>query len=487
VLGISWAQIRAKIVKALGPTGEMIMKGLEAAFDVVKALVTGGPAAAWEVLKDKLTGLKDQIVSGIISFVIEAIVTKAVPKLIAMFIPGAGFISAIISIYDMVMVFVEKIKKIIQVVTAFINSIVAIAAGNIGAAAAKVESILGGLLSLAISFLAGFVGLGKVASKVTDVITKIRAVVDKALDTAINFIIGKAKALFAYLFGGKDKKDLKAPKTSAEALNAALLETEKAVDEDPFLENIAGKVATIRATYNLKVLVVGKASEDTVHIEAELNPRKSEDRKLTDTQKLAKCKASRKHGKKVETVGHGNPKAAVEKAKSELAKLRKGLEEYEAEVRKLENIRIPAIERLARARGVPEDQIPPLTQPARTRIAKLNSQIGGTKNSIAGIEHEQKVAKVDNALLRNLKVRCVICKLQVTELDQVTDENVVLEAKASAAAIDVDKIVVQQRAIKQLFGETAQLVLALPKDVDMAAVKTKFETKGVPVPPVRYY
>jgi Domain of unknown function (DUF4157) len=205
VLGITWAQIRAKIVKALGPNGEMIMQGLETVFDIVKALVTGGPAAAWEVIKDKLTGLKDMIVSGITSLVVETVVTKAIPKLIAMFIPGAGFISAIISIYDTVMVFVNKISKIIQVVTAFINSIVAIAQGNIGAAAAKVESILGGLLSLAISFLAGFAGLGKVTDKIMGVVNKVRGIVDKALDTAINFIIGKAKALFAKLFKKKEK------------------------------------------------------------------------------------------------------------------------------------------------------------------------------------------------------------------------------------------------------------------------------------------
>ena len=45
----------------------------------------------------------------------EAVVKKAIPKLVAMFIPGAGFISAILSIYDTVMVFVQKIAKIIQV------------------------------------------------------------------------------------------------------------------------------------------------------------------------------------------------------------------------------------------------------------------------------------------------------------------------------------------------------------------------------------
>jgi hypothetical protein len=213
VFGITWAQIRGKIVKVLGPSGEMIMQGLETAFDVVKALVTGGPAAAWEVIKDKLTSLKDMIVDGIVGFIKETVVTKAIPKLIAMFIPGAGFISALISIYDTVMVFVQKISKIIQVVTAFINSIVAIAAGNIGAAAAKVESILAGLLALAINFLAGFVGLGKAADKIREVINKVRDKVDKAIDTAIAWIVAKAKALFASLFGKKGDKppDAKAP------------------------------------------------------------------------------------------------------------------------------------------------------------------------------------------------------------------------------------------------------------------------------------
>src|SRR5437588_283852 len=101
-----------------------------------------------------------------------SIVKKAIPKLIGMFIPGAGFIPAIISIYDTIMVFVEKISKIIQVVTAFIDSIVTIAAGNITAAANRVESVLAGLLSLAISFLAGFLGLGKVTDKIMEVVKK---------------------------------------------------------------------------------------------------------------------------------------------------------------------------------------------------------------------------------------------------------------------------------------------------------------------------
>ncbi|HKG47253.1 MAG TPA: DUF4157 domain-containing protein [Pyrinomonadaceae bacterium] len=278
VLGITWAQIRAKIVKALGPSGELIMKGLEGLFDIIVALKDGGPAAAWEVIKDKLTGLKDQVVSGIISFVTETIVTKAIPKLIAMFIPGAGFISAIISIYDTIMVFVNKISKIIQVVTAFINSIVAIAQGNIGAAAAKVESILGGMVSLAISFLAGFAGLGKVADKVREVVNKVRATVDKALDTAINFIIGKAKALFARLFGGKDKK----PDTRTEAqmiadLKKAVAEGQPIVSDKAMSKKKKDKaLKKLKSTYKLTSIELVSDSmakdKETVHIKATINP-----------------------------------------------------------------------------------------------------------------------------------------------------------------------------------------------------------------------
>lgn len=92
VLGISWAQIRGKIVKALGSNGETIMKVLETGFDVVVALVKGGVGAALEPIKEKLTNLKDMVVDGIVGFVTDTIIQKAIPKLISLFIPGAGFI-----------------------------------------------------------------------------------------------------------------------------------------------------------------------------------------------------------------------------------------------------------------------------------------------------------------------------------------------------------------------------------------------------------
>lgn len=276
ILGITWAQIRGKIVKVLGPSGEKIMQGLETTFDIVIALVTGGPAAAWELIKEKLTNLKDTVISGIIGFVTDSVVKKAIPKLIAMFIPGAGFISAIISIYDTVMVFVEKISKIIQVVTAFIDSIVAIAGGAIGAAAKRVESILGGLLSLAISFLAGFLGLGKVTDKIKEVIEKVRGMVDKGIDAVIAWLVAKAKALFGKLFGGKDKPDERSQEQKKSDLTKGIGEAQKLLEDKKLTsEQVKKKLPVIKSKYKITIfeLVTDAKSEtkETDHIHGEIH------------------------------------------------------------------------------------------------------------------------------------------------------------------------------------------------------------------------
>jgi hypothetical protein len=274
ILGLSWAQVRGKIVKALGASGETIMKGLESSFVYVKTLIAGGPAALWEMIKEKLTDLKEKVTSGIVSFVTETIVTKAIPKLIAMFIPGAGFVSAIVSIYDTIMVFVNKIKQIIAVVTGFIDSIVAIAAGQIGPAAARVENALAGVVSLAINFLAGFLGLGKVTDKIKAVVEKVRATVDKALDVAIGWIVGQAKKLFGALFGKKGGKPDERNETQKDKDKlAAIGEAEKLVQANGYdAKSLPGKLAPLKSRYklaSLDLVLEGKTDRSAkVHFEA---------------------------------------------------------------------------------------------------------------------------------------------------------------------------------------------------------------------------
>ena len=199
VLGLTWENMRAKLVEQLGE-GPVVV--LEEGFELIQLLVTEGPAAAWEKMMEHITTLKDTVISEIISWVTQTVVTKAVAKLVSMFIPGAGFIQAIIAIWGAIQVFIQRIQKIIQVGVAFMNSIADIVAGNLMPAATKVVETMKGILVLAVSFLAEFVGLGKIGDALQNILKKIRDPIDKALDKVIAWVKSKAQRFLK----GKDEE-----------------------------------------------------------------------------------------------------------------------------------------------------------------------------------------------------------------------------------------------------------------------------------------
>src|SRR5205807_4809420 len=144
----------------------------------------------------------------------------------------------------------------------------------ITAAANRVESVLAGLLSLAISFLAGFLGLGKVTDKIMGVIQKVRASVDKALDAAINWIVTKAKALFARLFSKKDKPDERTDEQKKVSLTQGIAEAQPLLQNKTLTsDEIRKKLPGIKAKYKLTIfdLVTDNKSEsgEMDHIHAE--------------------------------------------------------------------------------------------------------------------------------------------------------------------------------------------------------------------------
>jgi hypothetical protein len=202
VLGLTWQNIRQRLVKVVGETA---VKAMETGFDIVVTLVREGPAAAWEKITEQLTNLKEIVIEEVMSFVTSKIVQSAVTKIVSMLNPAGAIIQAIIAIYNTIMFFIERMKQIIQVAMAFIDSIAAIASGVITAAANKVEQTLAGLLTLAISFLARFAGLGKVSDAVIKIINKIRAPIDKALDKVVDWIVKTAKKIGKFVAGAAKK------------------------------------------------------------------------------------------------------------------------------------------------------------------------------------------------------------------------------------------------------------------------------------------
>jgi hypothetical protein len=232
------------------------------------------------MIKEKLTDLKDTVIDGIKDFVISTIVKAAIPKLVAMFIPGAGFVAALVSIYGTIKSFMEQIGKVAAAVMAFIDSIVAIAAGQIGGAAHKVESALAGVLSIAIGLLAGFLNLGNISAKVMAVVKKVQTAVDKALEKAIAWLIDKAKKAFAWLFGKGDKDGKPDQRTDAQkqADLAKAVADAQAIAKQPKITpaRVQKELSSVKGKYKLTSigLVTDKKESklETDHIVAEINP-----------------------------------------------------------------------------------------------------------------------------------------------------------------------------------------------------------------------
>jgi hypothetical protein len=199
ILGLTWANIRAKLVRA---TNEATVVALETGFDIVRTLVTEGPAAAWEKILEAVGNLKQMAIDAIMDFVKSRVVEAAVTRLLSMLSPAGAFIQAVIAIYNTVMFFVERLRQIAQVAASFIDALATIAAGNIAPAANRVEATMAGLLTLVISFLARIAGLGRIADAVTGLIARIRAPIDRGLDRVVAWIVAQARRLGRMVVSG---------------------------------------------------------------------------------------------------------------------------------------------------------------------------------------------------------------------------------------------------------------------------------------------
>jgi outer membrane protein OmpA-like peptidoglycan-associated protein len=199
VFGLTYPRIRPKLVKHLGERAVSVM---ETAFEFVRLIATQGLGAAWEKIVEFITGsLPEMILDAIKNWVVEKIVTAAVTKLISMFNPAGAVIQAIIAIYNTVMFFVERIQQILALAESVINSLSKIAAGQIADAANFVEQSMARALPVIISFLARLIGLGGIAEKIKEIVKKLQAKVDTAIDNVIGWIVKQAKKLGRALFG----------------------------------------------------------------------------------------------------------------------------------------------------------------------------------------------------------------------------------------------------------------------------------------------
>ncbi|MGB8382724.1 MAG: hypothetical protein WCG47_16020, partial [Dermatophilaceae bacterium] len=125
--------------------------------------------------------------------------------------PAGAFIKACKMIYDVVMFFVERAAQIKEFVDAVLDSVESIAAGGVGAVAAKIEDTLGKLVPILIGFLASLLGLGGISDKIKKILEMVQKPVMKVVDWVIGKAVGIGKRLIgvAKRVGGKIKAGAK--------------------------------------------------------------------------------------------------------------------------------------------------------------------------------------------------------------------------------------------------------------------------------------
>lgn len=224
VLGLTYANFRKRAVNIVG---EEVVSQIEKVSEIFKILVTEGPAGLWNYIKEQVSGMIAALIDGIKSFLIEKVIIAGVTWVVGLLNPASAFFKACKAIYDIVMFFIERGRQILALVNAVIDSITAIAKGSLSGAAQFVENALAKGIPVAIGFLASLLGLGGLSDKIKELIEKIQAPINKAIDWIIHKAVALVKKAGQLLgFGEKESKngdeDSQSSAVKAEAAQSVL-------------------------------------------------------------------------------------------------------------------------------------------------------------------------------------------------------------------------------------------------------------------------
>lgn len=216
ILGITITNVKEIAKKVIGERYvNMLEKGVdigmkvgEKIFQIFTIIKKDGIAGLWEFIKEQFNDLKERLLEEAKDFAIKTIIEVAVVKLVSMLIPGAGFISAVKSLIDFMMTLFAKARQIVNIITGIIDTFGEILAGNVSKVSTMVENVLAKFLSLAITFLAAILGLGKIGKKINDIIQK---KIKDPINKAITKMMEKLKSIMTKLgiFKLMDKIDQK--------------------------------------------------------------------------------------------------------------------------------------------------------------------------------------------------------------------------------------------------------------------------------------
>lgn len=201
VLGITAERIFEKIADRIGPERmERIRNAAEqvqGAWAFVKDVVTRGPIAIWERVRQQLSNLWDMILAKVRDWVVVQVIQRVTRKLLSMFDPSGimAVINSSIAFFRAVQSVIEYFRRILEMLDRFLDGVVNIAKGTLGPAAGRLENALASGLSIALGFLANQAGLGRIGARVGEMIEDLRQRIDQAIEWVIDRAVEAGGAL----------------------------------------------------------------------------------------------------------------------------------------------------------------------------------------------------------------------------------------------------------------------------------------------------
>src|SRR5262245_27740597 len=247
-MGLTWANIRPKIVKKIGEKAVTIHETVVA---LLKKLFTGGHEALRAELKSFDGNLKGMVLDAILDWVVTKVITSAITKIASMFNPAGAIIQAIIMVYNVGSWLAANLSRILDFIESVVNSVDRIANGDVGGAAAFIEQSLAKMIPILIGFLASLLGLGGLADKVKSFITKVQAAVGKAVDFVIDKVFNFVKKIIGKITGKGGKEDKRSEAEKQRDLDLGIKEADALVKSKKSEKKIRAGLRAIKSKYKM--------------------------------------------------------------------------------------------------------------------------------------------------------------------------------------------------------------------------------------------
>lgn len=228
VVGVTWEQIKGKIIAKLPPPVAQILEGgieaiaayqkggaggvaqlamdklppqVKSVIEMVNRIRTGGIAELWKIVAEKIGDLKRMVIDKIKDFLVEKVIKAGISWVLSLCNPAGAFVKAVELIIKIVSFFVDNAAKIKAVVDKILDSMEDILDGG-GKVAGMIEETLAKFIPMVIEFVASLLGFGGIGAKVQEIIKSVRGTIDKAIDWVIDKIFAALKWVWEKIKAG---------------------------------------------------------------------------------------------------------------------------------------------------------------------------------------------------------------------------------------------------------------------------------------------